>query len=121
MTFWLNASPGAFIQNPDSKFPKWISVSFGYSGTGMLGGFNNIWCGEPGTSMVDCPTEQIIDRSDIRRVRQYYLSLDIDFTKIPTNKPALKTFFELINIIKVPFPAVEFRSDGKVKWNWYAF
>lgn len=121
MTFWLNASPGAFIKNPDSKFPKWLSVSFGYSGTGMFGGFENIWCKNQNLSVGDCPTDEIIDRSDIDRVRQYYLSLDVDFTKIPTNRPALKTFFELINIVKVPFPAVEFRSDGKVKWNWYVF
>ncbi len=121
MTFWLNASPGSFIKKPKSKFPKWISVSFGYSGTGMLGGYNNIWCKNQDSKVEDCPPEMIVDRSDIPRVRQYYLSLDVDFTKIPTQKPALKTFLELINIVKVPFPAVEFRSDGKVRWNWYVF
>lgn len=121
MTFWLNASPGAFIKNPESKFPKWISVSVGYGATGMYGGFENKWCANKDSEFGDCPPEYIIDRSDIPRIRQYYVSWDIDFTKIPTNKPALKTFFELINIIKVPFPALEFRSDGKVKWNWYQF
>ena len=121
MTFWLNASPGAFIKNPDSKFPKWISLSLGYGATGMLGGFENKWCANKDSETGDCPPESIVDRSDLPRIRQYYVSWDIDFTKIPTKRPALKTFFELINILKVPFPALEFRSDGKVKWNWYQF
>ncbi len=121
MTFWLNASPGAFIKNSESKFPKWLSVSFGYGGTGMYGGFENKWCANKDKEFGECPPDEIIDRSDIPRVRQYYISADIDFSKIPTNKPALKTFLELINIIKVPFPALEFRSDGKVRWNWYQF
>lgn len=120
-TFWLSASPGSFIKNPNSKFPKWLSVSFGYGGTGMYGGFDNIWCANKDQKTGDCPPESIIDRSDIPRIRQYYLSMDVDFSKIPTNKPALKTFLELINIIKIPFPAVEFRSDGKVRWNWIQF
>jgi hypothetical protein len=47
--------------------------------------------------------------------------MDIDFSKIPTRSPALKTFLEIINIVKVPFPALELRSDGKIRWNWLAF
>ncbi|MCO5234452.1 MAG: YfiM family protein [Chitinophagales bacterium] len=126
MTFWLNVSPGAFIKKPESKFPKWLSVSLGYGGTGMYGGFENRWCANKDKEVGECPPDEILTPKDyvgvdIPRVRQFYISWDIDFTKIPSNKPALKTFLELINIIKVPFPALEFRSDGKVKWNWYQF
>jgi hypothetical protein len=116
-TFWLSASPGAFIKKPTSKFPKWIAVSFGYGAKGMLGGFDNIWCPD-GAS---CPPTEMTDRSDIERIRQYYLSFDIDFTRIPTRSNALKTFFQIINIVKIPFPAVEFNSGGQVKWHWLMF
>jgi uncharacterized protein YfiM (DUF2279 family) len=120
MTFWLNASPGSFIKNPNSKFPKWISISLGYGGTGMYGGFSNEWCANKDLEYGDCPE---VDRrsTDIPRLRQYYLSMDIDFSKIPTRSPALKTFLEIINIVKVPFPALELRSDGSIRWNWLAF
>ena len=120
MTFWLNASPGSFIKNPDSKFPKWISISLGYGGTGMYGGFNNEWCANRDLEYGDCPEEERRS-TDIPRLRQYYLSMDIDFSKIPTQSPALKTFLEIINIVKVPFPALELRSDGRIRWNWLAF
>ena len=121
ITIWLSASPGSFIKKPDSKFPKWLAFSFGYGAKGMLGGYDNTWCENYNSPTGDCPPENTVDRSDIPRLRRYYLSADIDFTKIKTNKPALKTFLELINIIKIPFPALEIRSNGDVRWDWIKF
>lgn len=120
-TFWITASIGSFIKK-ETKFPKWIGVSFGYGGKGMYGGFDNLWCNLEGTETGDCPPA-FINRSaeDVERVRQFYLSLDIDFTKIPVRSDALKAFLELINIIKIPFPAVEFNTAGQVKWHWIMF
>ena len=46
------------------------------------------------------------------RYRQYYLSLDVDFTKIPTKSKLLKTTFGLLNMVKMPFPALEFSKNG---------
>lgn len=120
-TFWLTASPGAFIKNPNSRFPKWLSVAVGYGANGMLGGFENRWCSDEEIELGLCPQENIVDRSDIARERQFYLTLDVDFTKIPTRKPALKTFFEILNIVKVPFPALEYNSNRGVRWNWLMF
>jgi hypothetical protein len=44
--------------------------------------------------------------------RQYYLSLDLDFTAIPTRSRFLKTLFKVINIIKVPSPTLELSRKG---------
>jgi hypothetical protein len=121
ITYWVSVSPGAFIHNPKSKFPKWIDVSLGYGGSGMYGGFDNKWCANKDLEVGDCPAMDIIDRSDIDRNRQFYISLDVDFTKIPTKSHALKTFFEVINIFKIPFPAVEFNTKENVRWRWLMF
>ena len=48
-------------------------------------------------------------------------SADIDWTRIPTKSKALKTFFSLLNIIKIPFPAIEFNTARQVKWHWLMF
>lgn len=120
-TFWLTASPGSFIKNPNSKFPKWINVAIGYGGKNMLGGFENRWCSDEDIELGNCPQQNIVDRSDIARERQFYLSLDVDFTKIPTKKPALKTFFEILNIVKIPFPALEYNTERGIQWNWLMF
>lgn len=122
-TFWLSASIGSFIKKPDSKFPKWINVAFGYGAQNMYGGFENKWCkdGDVDEPIENCPPENIVDRTDIERIRQFYLSADIDWTRIPTKSKGLKTFFTIINMIKIPFPAVEFNTARQVKWHWLMF
>ena len=29
--------------------------------------------------------------------------------------------FEILNIVKLPFPAVEFNTAGEVNWHWLQF
>ena len=60
-----------------------------------------------------------IDRTDVARTRQYYLSLDVDLTKFKTNKPFLNTLLGIINIIKIPAPAL--RYDSGVGFSVRAF
>jgi hypothetical protein len=121
-TFWLTASIGSFIKGGESKFPNWIGVSFGYGGEGMYGGFENRWCNVDGLEVRDCPDGDINTSAlDIPRTRQFYLSLDIDFTKFEVKSHALKAFLEVINIIKIPFPALEVNTRGQVNWHWLMF
>lgn len=107
-TYWLSANLHSFF--PHSKIPRWLNVSLGYGAGGMLGGFENKWENKQGIQ---------IDRTDIRRVRQFYLSPDIDFTKIPTNSKFLKTTFTILNAFKFPTPALMVNNKGKAKL--YAF
>jgi len=50
--------------------------------------------------------------------RQFYISFDLDLTKIETKSKFLKTLFTAINFIKIPAPAIEFTSNGKIKGHW---
>ena len=49
------------------------------------------------------------------RYRKYLLSLDIDWTKIKTNSKFLRALLDCMFFIKLPFPALEFNSLGRVK------
>ena len=62
----------------------------------------------------------IFDRSDIKRYRQWYLSPDVDFTKIRTNKKGLKVLFFVLSAVKFPAPTLEF-SNGNFKGHWIVF
>jgi len=84
-----------------SAMPEWLSVSGGYSATGMFGGSNNPAFSSSGTAI---PL--------VKRYRQYYLSLDIDLERIPTKSKVLKTAFKALNFIKIPMPTLRFQ-DGK--------
>ena len=98
-TYWLSANLKK-ITGID-KLPNWLNMALGYSGNGMLKEFQNpvFFRGKP------IPF--------VERYRQYLFSLDIDISKIPTRHRGLKTIFNWINMVKIPFPAVEInRVEG---------
>lgn len=106
-TYWLSINPSAFMK-PESKFPKWLNIAVGYGANGMIGAVNNnmIITDKDGTVI------------NFNRYRQCYVSLDADLTRIKTKSKVLKTIFSCINIIKIPFPNIEF-SEGKIKGNYF--
>lgn len=105
-TYWLSCNIHSFIKK-ETRFPKWINLAVGYGATGMTGGRTNPEVYNGGTFFAN-------------RYRQFYLSLDVDFTKIPVKKPWLKSLFKVLNMIKVPFPALEFNKYG-VQGHWIYF
>jgi uncharacterized protein YfiM (DUF2279 family) len=104
-TYWLSVNPHAFLKN--DSFPKWLNVAFGYGATGMISARNQL------VNSVFFP--------DRPQTRQYFLSLDIDLEKIPTDSSLLKTLFSVVNIIKLPAPTFEIRGDGQAKFHWIYF
>lgn len=101
-TYWLSANINSFLKT--NGIPNWLNLAFGYGAEGMLTG----------------------DPNDVlflnqNRTRQYYLSLDIDLSRIKTNSNLLKTIFDVFNVIKVPFPAIELNSNGRIKWHYIYF
>ena len=98
-TYWLSANIYSFLKK-DSRFPKWINIAAGYGAEGMLGGFEN-------PSEIDGVPLPHFDR-----YRQYYLSVDIDLTRIPTKSKFLRGVFNVLSFIKIPMPTVEFSEKG---------
>lgn len=96
-TYWLSCNLHAFFKH--KALPKWLNLAVGYGGDGLLSGNER-------------SESQLL--SGIERYRQYYLSLDIDLTRIPTKSSFLKTVFSVFNAVKVPFPAIEIGKKGLV-------
>ena len=105
-TYWLSANLKSFF--PKTKLPPWLNLAVGYGAEGMFGGTENKWVQES--------TGQAFDRTDIARVRQWYLSPDIDFTRIKTRKAWLKTTFRVLNAFKMPAPAMVL-SNGRLRFH----
>ena len=95
-TYWLSANINSFLKT--EFVPNWLNVAFGYGAEGMLTGeaYDPLFLNQ-------------------NRKRQYYLSLDVDLTRIKTNSSVLKSIFDVINVIKVPFPTLELDSNGRLK------
>jgi uncharacterized protein YfiM (DUF2279 family) len=103
-TYWLSANLKSFL--PQSGLPAWLSIAFGYGADGMFGAGDNIARDKTGNIT--------FNRTDIARYRQYYLSPDIDLTKIKTRSKVLKFAFGVLNAFKFPLPSIEFNSRGQV-------
>ncbi len=103
-TYWLSTNVNNFLWK--ERLPDWINIAVGYSANGMFGEFKNknSWRG------VSIP--------ETKRYRQFLLSPDIDWTKIPTQSKFLKGLFLALNFIKIPAPAIEINGLGKLKGHW---
>ncbi|WP_299117203.1 DUF2279 domain-containing protein [uncultured Winogradskyella sp.] len=101
-TYWLSANINSFLKI--EGVPNWLNLAFGYGADGML-------TGEPKDPLF----------LNQNRIRQYYLSLDVDLTRIKTNSRFLKTIFDVFNVIKVPFPTLELNNKGRVKLHYIYF
>jgi hypothetical protein len=108
-TIWLSANVHAFLKNPPNGFPRWLSVSGGYGVDGLTGARSN----PPEFEGQPVPV--------FERRRQYYISLDVDLTRIETRSAFLNGLLGLFGFVKFPAPAVELNSDGKVEGHWLYF
>jgi len=108
-TVWLSVNPSSFGPEKDRQFLPWLNVAIGYGANGMLGSDANPDTNDEGVSL-----------PEIDPYRQYYLSLDLDLTKIKTNSHLLKTIFSVVGFLKIPAPALEL-SEGNLKWHWIQY
>jgi len=109
-SYWISANIHSFF--PETKLPCWLNISAGYGAEGMFGARSNIASDKTGNVT--------FDRRDITRYRQWYLSPDVDFSKIRTHKKGVKILLFVLNSFKFPAPALEY-SNGSFKGHWLLF
>ena len=104
-TYWLSINLHSFAK--ESKIPKWLNLAIGYGAEGMVTGNDyNI---------------NIDAEFNPTRYRQFYLSLDVDLTKIQTKSHFLKTIFSVLNVVKIPAPTIEFVHFNDIKYHFIYF
>ena len=96
-TYWLSANLHSFFKG--KHIPKWINVAVGYGGYGML------------TGNEDVDSQVLISN---QRYRQFYLSFDLNLNGVNTKSRVLRSIFDVLNMIKIPFPTLEFNKKGAV-------
>ncbi len=100
-TCWLSFNLQSLFKS--KTIPKWFNIAIGYGADGMTGGHENA-------------TEYNgVAIPEFKRIRQFYISPDIDFSKIKTKSKFINTTLKVINFIKVPLPTLEYNSNNKLK------
>ncbi|WP_255510445.1 DUF2279 domain-containing protein [Flavobacterium sp. GSA192] len=98
-TYWLSANLKSFFK--EAKIPKILNIAIGYGADGMLTGKDE--------------NSVIISDLNQPKSRQFYLSLDLDLTKIETKSHFLKTFFSVFSVLKIPAPTIEYSANEGVR------
>ena len=101
-TYWLSGNVSSFLDE-ESRFPKWLNLALGYGVDGLINGF-----------------PESTHNTDLARVRQYYLSFDVDLSQLNIENPFLRGLTKTIGFIKFPAPTLEFGNEG-VKGYWVYF
>ncbi|MFZ4107050.1 DUF2279 domain-containing protein [Flavobacterium sp.] len=104
-TYWLSANVNSFFK--PSKLPKWMNIAIGFGADGMITGRTE--------------NNPFFSSKETKRVRQFYLSFDVDLTKIHTKSHFLKTFFAVFNSIKIPAPTLEINGSQRIKFYYLYF
>jgi len=105
-TYWASINIKSVF--PATKLPDWFNIAFGYGAGNMFGRTTNEWVDK---------NNIVVNRSDIPRYRRALISPDVDITKIKTNRKWLRALMFMVNAFKIPAPALEYTSQGRLKFH----
>ncbi len=102
-SYWVSCNIYSFLPK-SSGFPKWLNIAAGYGAEGMTAAVSN---------PIEIKGQSI---PEFTRYRKFYLSLDVDLTRIPTKSKVLKGIFTVLSFIKIPAPSIEYNTLGKFRF-----
>ena len=102
ITTWMSFNLHSFNHKIQ---PPWLNIAVGYGAGNMYGGFDNTWTDK---------NNVYHNRNDVKRMRRFFISVDADFTKFKTKTRTGKLILGILNIVKLPAPALEFNTNGQV-------
>jgi hypothetical protein len=96
---------------PETKWPSWLNLAIGYGADGMVGGDDNNFDRKGIT----------YDYSNIHRERQFYISPDIDLSRIQSKNKFVRSLLIVFNSLKFPMPTLEYQTETGLKGHWIKF
>jgi hypothetical protein len=106
---WFSINMHAFA--PTSKIPPWLNLAVGYGAGNMLAGTGYDWVGKDGLTYSASPL-------DLPRYRQFFLSTDIELSRLPIKGRFWRMLIYGLHHIKLPGPALEYNTLGQLKFHW---
>lgn len=103
-TYWLSFNMASFVKS--EKIPGWLNLAIGFGANGMISGRKG---------------DEPHGIEGFERSREFYISLDLDLSRIKTNSHLLKTIFSVFNSIKIPMPTVEFSNRNRTRFHLLYF
>jgi len=92
-TYWLSFNLKSLLHLEDSYIPDWFSLALGY-----------------GADFMSYPYPK--EGKPIYRKRQFFMSLDIDLSKINTKSKTLNSVLHTFGFLKFPAPTIQYRNGN---------
>lgn len=98
-TYWLAFDIKPWMRK-ESRFPAWLNLSLGYGAGQMI-----------------YARDAVNRRQGYDSYRRYFLSLDVNFSRIQTRSRLVKRLFFLLNTVHIPAPALELNRKQGVRFH----
>ncbi|WP_461043268.1 DUF2279 domain-containing protein [Spirosoma harenae] len=103
--YWLSVNLASVLP-VGPRFPRWLNLDLGYSGSGMIGGHEN-------PRVLDANGNEV----KFTRYRQFFISPDADLSRVGTFSPSLQRFIGTVQFFKIPAPSLEFNRIKGVQFH----
>ena len=90
-TYWVSFNVNSTFNISKYDFPNWLNLALGYGADGMTSPYTDDY-----------------QQSN----RQFFMSFDIDLSKIKTKSKTLNSVLNLFGFLKFPAPAIEFANNN---------
>ncbi|MBK6996519.1 MAG: DUF2279 domain-containing protein [Lewinellaceae bacterium] len=120
LVVWASVNPRSFLGERATWCPRWLNLALGMGADNVFEGFGYQWQQDKSCIGNDCLTYRL-DPQRFPRTRQFFLSPDVDLTRIPVKGRFWKALLYTANIFKFPAPALEWNNRGDVRWHWGYF
>jgi hypothetical protein len=120
LVVWAAVNPRAFLGERARWLPRWLNLAVGMGANNLFAGFGYSWQADKNCTGPDCLTYRI-EPDAFPRTRQFFLSIDVDLTRIPVRNRFLRTLLGAVNILKFPAPALEWNDRGQIIFHPFYF
>ncbi|MCC6460553.1 MAG: DUF2279 domain-containing protein [Saprospiraceae bacterium] len=114
LVVWASVNPAAFLPGRAPWLPRWLNLAVGMGADNLFAGFGYDWQADKDCRGPDCVRYRV-DAGQYPRTRQFFLSLDVDLSRLPVRNRFLRSLLGAVNIIKFPAPALELNSRGRLR------
>lgn len=115
-TVWASVNPRSFFPEKAPWLPRWLNLAVGMGADNLFVAQGYEWKASRNCEGPDCDVYRL-DSERYPRTRQFYLSLDVDLTRLGIRNRFLRTLAGVVNIIKIPAPTLEVTDRGGVRFH----
>ena len=116
LVVWASVNPRAFWRQAPGWLPRWLNLAAGMGADNLFAGYGYQWQADKACTGPDC-LRYAVDPLEYPRTRQFFLSFDVDLTRLRVRSRFLRTLFGAVNILKFPAPALEYTCGGRFRFH----